>query len=259
MGVLHLKEEHKMKEFDYKRFYDRVGKTNGWDFSQLKVKSEGVLWDFNEEITKKSQTSDILLDIGTGGGENVLSIASSFLVLIGIDVSKYMIETAQSNLKKTDVSNLRFLHMSSDELQFPNEFFDIITCRHAPFSSVEMARVLKKGGYFITQQVGEDDKLNIKKAFNRGQEAKENGDLLKRYVRELKETGFTEVQFFEYNATEYYERPEDLLFLLKHTPTIPNFGAEPRDFEILENYIECNRTEKGIRTNSSRFLITAKK
>lgn len=248
-----------MIELDYKSFYDKVGKTNGWDFSKLKVTLEEALWDFNEEIKKKSKTSDILLDIGTGGGENVLTIASSFLFLVGIDLSYGMIETAQTNLKKAGISNVRFSQMSSDKLEFPSEFFDVVTCRHAPFSSMEVAKVLKKGGYFLTQQVGEGDKINIKRAFNRGQLIEEKGALLARYVRELKKSGFSKVQHFEYDATDYYQRPEDLIFLLKHTPTIPNFGEENYDYEILNDFIENNRTEKGIRTNSKRFLIIAKK
>lgn len=246
-----------MNELDYKIFYEKVGKTNGWDFSDLRVTLEGSLWDFNEAIKERSKCSDILLDIGTGGGENILTIASSFLFLVGIDLSDGMIETAQTNLKKADISNVRFSQMSSDQLKFPADYFDFVTCRHAPFSSIEVAKVLKKGGYFITQQVGERDKINIKRAFNRGQLVEEDGVLLARYVQELNESGFSEIQHFEYDATEYYQRPEDLLFLLKHTPTIPDFGEKKNDFKILNDFIENNQTKKGIRTNSKRFLIIA--
>ncbi len=104
-------------------FYDKVGKINGWDFSKLNVTIEGVKWDFYEEVTKRCKSSDILLDVGTGGGENVLRIASSLLFLIGIDLSSGMMETAQSNFKKSEVSNVRFSQMSSDNLQFPTDFF----------------------------------------------------------------------------------------------------------------------------------------
>ncbi|RKL65183.1 SAM-dependent methyltransferase [Salipaludibacillus neizhouensis] len=248
-----------MKPLDYKSFYDKVGKANGWDFSKLKLVSEGAKWDFNEEIMKRSKASDILLDIGTGGGENVLNLAPSLFLLVGIDISVGMMKTAQSNLLKSEVLNVRFSHMSSEHLLFPTDFFDLVSCRHAPFSSTEVDRVIKKGGYFLTQQVGEGDKLNVKKAFNRGNVVEEYGALKKRYVQELKEVGFSEVQSFEYNSTDYFQRPEDIIFLLKHTPTIPNFGQEKTDFEILDDFIKNNRTEKGIRTNSKRFLIVAKK
>lgn len=243
---------------DELEFYDKVGKINGWDFSKLNVISEGLKWDFYEEVTKRCKSSDILLDVGTGGGENLLRIASSLLFLVGIDLSRGMIEMAHSNYKMSKVLNVRFSQMSSDNLQFPSGFFDIISSCHAPFSSMEIARVIKNGGFFLTQQVCEADKLNLKEAFKRGQGFGEvDGTLKERYIMELKSAGFTEVQAFEYDANEYYQRAEDLIFLLKHTPIIPDFGQEEKDLDILGSFIENYRTEKGIQTNSKRFLIIA--
>jgi protein-L-isoaspartate O-methyltransferase len=252
--------EYEVNQLEYERFYDEVGRLNGWDFSKIKTISEGVKWDFYTEVTKRCKNTDVLLDIGTGGGEKVLKIADSFLFLVGIDLSSGMMETAQSNLRKSNVLNVRFCQMSSDDLQFPSGFFDVISSCHAPFNSTGVAKVLRSGGLFLTQQVSEADKLNIKEAFGRGQSFGEvDGALKEKYIRELKEVGFYDVKSFEYDAIDYYLRPEDLIFLLKHTPTIPNFGQEKKDFDILNDFIENNRTEKGIRTNSKRFLIIAKK
>ncbi|URN96256.1 MAG: class I SAM-dependent methyltransferase [Candidatus Pristimantibacillus lignocellulolyticus] len=249
-----------MNELEYNNFYDKVGKIIGWDFSELQVTSEGIGWNFYEEVIRRSKGTDVLLDLGTGGGENLLSIASSFRSVVGIDLSSGMMETAKSNLDKTNVSNVQFLQMSSEELQFTNDFFDVVTCCHAPFFSNEVAKVLKNGGIFLTQQVSEADKLNLKTAFGRGQEfGVVDGTLKAAYVRELKEAGFNSVESFEYNAVDYYRRPEDLIFLLQHTPIIPHFGHEKKDFQILNDFIENNRTTKGICTNSKRFLITAVK
>ncbi|MUK87854.1 methyltransferase domain-containing protein [Ornithinibacillus sp. L9] len=249
-----------MRNIDYEKFYDKVGKINGWDFSNIKSFSEGVKWEFYDEVIKRCEKSDVLLDIGTGGGENILRIAPSLLFLIGIDLSKGMLETAQSNLKTSKVLNVKFFQMSSDDLQFPNAFFDVVSSCHAPFSSIEIIKVLKSGGWFLTQQVSEADKLNIKKAFGRGQAFdKTDGALKERYIRELKQAGFSEIQSFEYDAIEYFERPEDIIFLLTHTPIIPDFGEDKKDFELLNGFIENNRKEKGIETNSKRFLIIAKK
>lgn len=58
---------------------------------------------------------------------------------------------------------------------------------------------------------------------------------------------------------EYYERPEDLLFLLKHTPIVPDFGRGHNDTKILKDFIATNVTDKGIRTNSKRFLVIGEK
>lgn len=69
----------------------------------------------------------------------------------------------------------------------------------------------------------------------------------------------SEIISLNYDAKEYYQTPEDLIFLLKYTPIIPDFGGVPTDFEILRAFIETNQTEKGIYTNSKRYMIVAKK
>ncbi|NEN86902.1 class I SAM-dependent methyltransferase [Paenibacillus elgii] len=248
-----------MNSIDYKQFYDKVGKTNGWDFSNVKCISEGIKWDFYSEVTKACKKSDLLLDIGTGGGEAILTIAEAALLLVGIDQSTGMIETATNNLANSGRANVRFLQMDAQELLFPENFFNIVSCRHSVFYAKEIAKVLVKEGIFLTQQVSENDKLNIKEAFGRGQALGITGGTLKHQcIAELSEAGFTHIQSFDCNVIEFYQTAEDLIFLLKHTPIIPNFGQSEFDFQILQQFIAENQTEKGIKTNSERFMIIAR-
>ncbi|KAB2441439.1 class I SAM-dependent methyltransferase [Bacillus luti] len=249
-----------MNELEYKSFYDKVGRLNGWDFSKIKCEIVGETWDFYGEVKERCKPADILLDIGTGGGENVLNIASSAKLVIGIDNSKGMIETAHFNLEKSDVQNVEFFQMDSKVLTFPHDHFYIASSCHAPFVASELAKVMKKGAFFLTQQVSEHDKLNLKEAFGRGQcFGERDGTLKEKYMGELISAGFELVQVREYDVTDYYSTPEDLIFLLKHTPIIPKFGEEEDDFTILQKFIDANSSEKGIRTNSKRFMIIAVK
>lgn len=249
------------KQWDYNTFYERVGQQNGWDFSTMKVVSEPADWDFYREVTRHTQLSDLLLDIGTGGGEAVLSIAEHAHLLVGIDLAQGMIETAQRNLAKAvNCYNVRFMQMDADHLQFPNHFFNIVSCRHSAFSAAEVYNVLAEDGVFLTQQVSENDKVNIAQAFGRGQHfGIEPGTLLDKYKQELKHAGFQHIEVREYNVCEHYAAPEDLLFLLTHTPIVPHFGEFASDLNIFEQFVQDNRDEKGIRTNSARFMITARK
>ncbi|MDG0794236.1 class I SAM-dependent methyltransferase [Cohnella ginsengisoli] len=248
-----------MNDTDYKAFYDRVGQANGWDFSRLKVRVAGEQADIYEEAKRMCRKSDLLLDIGTGGGEAILAIRDAALLLVGIDRSQGMIQTARANLANAGATNVRFVHMEAEQLGFPEQFFDIATCRHAGFSAREVAKVLSREGLFITQQVAEGDKLNLKQAFGRGQsDGEPDGTLLRKYRLELEAAGFRDIRTKEYVTVEYYQTPEDLIFLLKHTPIIPGFGQEQGDFEVLRAFMEENRTDKGIRTNAKRFMISAR-
>ncbi|WP_340389115.1 class I SAM-dependent methyltransferase [Paenibacillus sp. FSL E2-0151] len=248
-------------KIDYADFYERVGRTNGWNFSSMNVVSENIGWNFYEEVVRHTRSSDLLLDIGTGGGEAILSIAEDALLLVGIDLAQGMIETAQHNLQATDGhSNVRFLHMDAEKLAFPDYFFNVVSSRHSRFSASEVFRVLAQGGIFLTQQVSEHDKSNISEAFGRGQSLGiQPGTLMERYKHELQIAGFHDIQAREYNVVEHYATPEDLMFLLTHAPIIPDFGKVDTDFERFQQFVNEHRDEKGIHTNSARFMITARK
>jgi len=244
----------------YRKLYDRVGKNIGWDFRHLGETKKGRKWDFFQEVAKKVKEGDVVLDLGTGGGERVLEIADKIFFLIGIDFSSNMVNTARKNLSKKALKNVRFLQMDSSKLIFPDNFFDIVTSRHCDFSAKEVYRVLKKGGYFLTQQVSEYDKINIKKEFGRGQAyGKEDGSLKKRYLGELKKMGFKKIKSGDYDSTEFYRKKEDIVYLLKYSPIIPHFGKKSGDSEKLEKFFEKYTTKKGVKTNSKRIMITAQK
>ena len=245
---------------DYQRLYNRAGSLFGWDFSKLQVVSKGEKWKFYDVVVKKSPNNSNLLDIGTGGGRRILKVASHFKFVIGIDLSESMIHTANNNLKRSKERNTKFFVMDAFDLRFPNNSFDIASCRHSPFSLQEVFRVLKSGGIFLTQQVSEGDKLNIKQVFGRGQNFDvKDGTAKNKYVHKLKKSGFEKIEVFEYNAKEWYKTPKDLIFLLQNTPIIPGFGKQKEDFVLLSKFIDRYTTDKGILTNSKRYMIVAKK
>ena len=245
----------------YKQLYKRVGSVIGWDFSKIirRMKVVGKKWSFLEIIKKYISKETILLDIGTGGGEKLLQIAKFVKRAYGIDNTRGMIATAKKNLTKSKISNIEFKLADAKKLPFPNEYFDVVISRHAPFYAKEVYRVLKPNGLFITQQVGEKDAENIKRIFGRGQSfGKKSGTLMNKYIQELKNSGFKILRKDTYNATVYYANMADLIFILKNTPTIPDFNIK-KDQKFLEEIEQKYKTKDGIKTNSFRFLIICKK
>jgi len=244
-----------------KNFYDEVGKNIGWDFSIIESRKiiKGKKWDFLRVVKQFLNKDKILLYIGTGGGEKILQISYFCKKIVGIDNSLEMVNKSNENLVKSGRKNIEFRVADSKKLPFNDNFFDIVTARHAPFSSKEVTRVLKKGGLFISQQVGESDKKNIKKLFGRGQSfGKKSGNLIRRYIQELKDVGFKIIRKNHYDAIEYYKDIKDITFLLEHTPIIPKFNHH-KDQKILKKLEKKYKTNKGIKTNSERFLIVPQK
>jgi SAM-dependent methyltransferase len=239
--------------------YRKPGKVRGWDFSQIKFSSEGPRINYRRVVESHLARNQRLLDIGTGGGEKFLKFAPKVKEAIGIDSDPKMIETARENSRKSGLFNVEFEVCDSKKLKFGNQEFDVVIDRQAPFNAKEVARVLKPGGVFITQQVSEGDKLNFKKIFQRGDSyGIKRGALKNKYLRELQEAGMGIIEEKTANTIEYYQSMEDVVFLLANTPIVPDFDFE-NEQNKLKQIEERFTTEKGIKTNAERFLIVAKK
>ena len=247
---------------DYRKIYKEVGSVSGWDFGKIskQTKTIGEKWDYFKLVMKYLNKDTYLLDIGTGGGEKLIGFAKAVRKAVGIDHSEEMVSTANNNLNKSGLKNVEFTKTDSTrKYPFSSNSFDLVICRHAPFNSEEIFRVLKTGGLFITQQVGEKDKENFKNIFGRGQSFGERaGVAQERYVNNLKKAGFKILRADTYNATEYYKDISDVIFLLRNTPIVNNLEID-KDLDYLKQVEDKFMTKGGIKTNSYRYLIIAKK
>lgn len=246
-----------MNIVEEKEFYEKIGKTNGWDFSKMKYElvdnSEFIYLD---EVNNNVNKNTILLDIGTGGGEKLINnISNDCLLKIGTDFSDEMIKASKRNIG--DRENIKVLKMNSDQILFPDGFFDVVCARHTPFNANEIYRVMKVQGKFFSEQVDEDDCIELKEMFERGQGYNEKIKLINKTKEEMKKEKFSDVKFFDIIQYEYYETEEDLLFLLNNTPIIPDFGKIEEDIEKFNKYVENNKSDKGILLKRKLFGIKA--
>lgn len=246
-----------MNIVEEKEFYEKVGKINGWDFSKMKYdfidNNEFIYFnEVNNEVNKNT----ILLDIGTGGGEKLINyISNDCLLKIGTDFSDEMIKASKRNI--VDRNNIKVLKMNSDKIIFPDEFFDVVCARHTPFNANEIYRVMKLQGKFFSEQVDEDDCIELKELFKRGQGYHEKIKLIDKTKEEMKKEKFNDVKFYDITQYEYYETEEDLLFLLNNTPIIPDFGKIKGDIEKFNKYVDRNKSDKGILLKRKLFGIKA--
>ncbi len=100
----------------------------------------------------------IALDVATGAGHTALALAPLYGRVIATDLTDRMLATAQAFIQSRGVANVEFRRADAEDLPFPDETFDTVSCRIAPhhFTNVarfvaEVARVLRPGGVFLLE------------------------------------------------------------------------------------------------------------
>jgi ubiquinone/menaquinone biosynthesis C-methylase UbiE len=100
-----------------------------------------------------------VLDVATGTGFVALEAAPKVDVdghVTGIDISGGMVEKAKKNAKDLGLTNVDFIRMDAENLEFPDSSFDVVICGMSLFlfpdqvqAIREMYRVLKVGGILL--------------------------------------------------------------------------------------------------------------
>lgn len=246
---------------NYQAIYKKAAGKKGWVFEESENTPRECLWgDLYDYVIKTFPLKGkVILDIGTGEGLKFMKLSLYILSGIGIDTEPKMISLAERYRESRNLYNLRFLVMNSNKIQLQDEFFDIVTCRHAPFSLKEVYRLLKPKGIFITQQVHERDKQNLKELFGRGQNFKQPSDkYLKQIIRAAKKIGFKKITHKFSNLNYYFNSRQHLINYLKMSPVMPDFDLRKEKI-LLDKFVEKNQTKNGIKSNSARFLVMMKK
>lgn len=137
---------------------EKTAHIKGWDFSHIKDRydeEDDLSWNYEEVIKEHLRPEHKLLDVDTGGAEFLLSLNHPFTNLSATENYAPNVTLCSDkllplgiNFKKAD---------GLDELPFDDESFDIIINRHGDFNQKDIYRLLKKGGIFVTEQVGAEN------------------------------------------------------------------------------------------------------
>lgn len=136
----------------------------GWDFSYLENRwdEEELPWNYEEILKKYLKPEYKLLDMGTGGGEFLLSLKHPYN---NTSVTEMWIPNVELCKERLEPLGIQVKQVFNDsELPFEDNTFDIIINRHASFDIKEVKRILKPDGIFITQQVGGKNNEVLSKA-----------------------------------------------------------------------------------------------
>lgn len=254
-----------MQESEFK-YYENVG---NWDFSDIKCITERITnWDYIGEIRKNTDEHALCLDLGTGGGERVLKEYPNVGMIIATDFSKEMIKTAKNNAKKYPERNIKFVEMNSLEMKFPEGTFDLVSARHTIINAKQIYDCLRDDGTLVIEGVDQKDCWDIKEIFKKGQAYKDSMAISEKDYNDIKAAGFSKIEKVEILENEYYETKEDLLALLLKVPILDDFSELNEnnyehctviEKELLDEYVEKFKTEKGILLKRVLYGIVAKK
>jgi SAM-dependent methyltransferase len=141
---------------------------DGWDLTRLgdRVSVAPLPWDFAEIAVQEEREAPDLLDLNTGGGEWLASLAHRPPRTVATEGWPPNVEVARRRLSPLGVAVVRTepapdnvdqtRHDTGGALPFPDASFSLVTSRHGSFVAGEVARVLRPNGVFLTQQVGGD-------------------------------------------------------------------------------------------------------
>jgi ubiquinone/menaquinone biosynthesis C-methylase UbiE len=233
-------------------------KFSGWDFSHLDghMVQDPLPWNYTDIINEYIKNSNVMLDMGTGGGEFLDSLPYLPRKVYATEGYEPNIEIARQRLAKKNIE-VRVVN-EDDKLNFDNCLFDLIINRHESYNVDELFRVLKPNSYFITQQVGGMNDYNLNSYLGASQPKYFNWCLVKT-IEELYEAGFSILKRKETIGKSRFYDIASIVYYLKCIPwQIDNFSVDKysKRLELLNDIIE----EQGfIDFLYHRFILVAYK
>jgi SAM-dependent methyltransferase len=143
---------------DYERLIRQADQTpfEGWDFGVFRgrfVEAEPP-WEFSTLLRTHMQRYCSMLDLGTGGGEFLSSLAPLPPETVATEAYPPNVPIARRRLAPLGVRVFDTTESGDDPLPFADGTFDFVVSRHESYVPSEVRRVLVSGGTFVTQQVG---------------------------------------------------------------------------------------------------------
>jgi SAM-dependent methyltransferase len=235
---------------------------HGWDFAAMRESRDPVPWDYAEIVRRYLWPEATVLDVGTGGGERFLALADAYGRGIGTDASTTMIAAARENAtRQAFPGRVSFEIMPAEALALPDASVDVALNRHAVLCAPEIARVLRPGGLFITQQVGARNTANICALFGctvGGPYVSPHSPTPAELAAQFRALGLDVVCTAEYDVRWWIEDAASLLFWLQALPMPEDFAIE-RHWRQVQWILDHEMTPRGILTNEHRELTIVRK
>jgi len=237
-----------------------IAHVHGWDFSHINDRYQEEVdlpWDYKQTIKKYLKEDMRILDYDTGGGEFLLSLGHSFDKTAATEGYQPNVELCKEKLLPLGID----FKACDDPANIPyeSESFDMIINRHGSFDVKVIYRLLKKGGIFVTQQVGEDNDRELVKMVLPDVKKPFPGMNLKVQQSAFEEAGFEILEADEaFRSIKFYDIGAFVWFARIIEWEFPEFSVD-RCFEYLME-MQKKLEDKGcVEGTTHRYLIVARK
>lgn len=239
---------------------ESIAHISGWDFSHIHGRyeeGENIPWDYDAIVRFFLKPDMKLMDYDTGGGEYLLSLQHPYENTAATEGYPPNVELCRKKLVPLGID----LRECADAAHIPFEdrSFDIVINRHGDFDPKELKRILKPGGMFITQQVGDRNDRDLVEKVLPDAAAPFPGQNLTVQAKAFEDAGFEILQkdeafmpirFFDIGAFVWFARIIEWEF--------PGFSVD-RCAENLLKMQEKIETDGAIEGTTHRYLIVARK
>lgn len=230
----------------------------GWDFSWLdgRASEERPSWGYARSMGKRMATATAALDLQTGGGEVLAGVPKLPPLAVATESWPPNVERATQRLHPLGVAVVA--HDDGDPLPFAASAFDLVVSRH-PVAVWwdEVARVLRPGGRYFSQEVGPQSVGELTE-FMMGPQPPGKDEREPAFARTAAEAaGLTVTDLrAESLRTEFRDVGAVVYFLRKVIWIVPGFTVDLYRAKLMELHERIQRDGPFVAT-TRRFLIEA--
>jgi SAM-dependent methyltransferase len=233
---------------------------NGWDFSWLnrRTSEEPLPWDYERIARSRMAGAEAVLDIDTGGGELYSRLGPFPMVAWATEGYAPNVGIARARLEPLGIQVADTSEISG-LLPFVDNTFDLVLNRHGGLYAMELERVMHPGGWFITQQVGGENCIELNRALQEEVSFVYSHCTLEYTVAQLEQAGLQIIQAREVFPQLTFQDIAGVAFYLKAIPwQIADFSVEKYHEPLLRIHETIVQTG-GFSIREHRLLIEAVK
>jgi SAM-dependent methyltransferase len=231
----------------------------GWDFSWFEGRAteERPPWGYARLMRERMAAASAALDIETGGGEVLAGIGQGPRLLVATESWVPNVAVAREALRP--LGGRVVAVADAPTLPFATGSFDLVVSRH-PVVTVwdEIARVLRSGGTYLSQQIGPGTNRELT-AFFLGPAPLNENRRPDRAADAARAAGLDVVRLESCALrVEFFDLAAVVHFLRKVLWTVPGFTPEAYDAELRRMHAHIERQGSFVST-AQRFLIEAQR